>query len=59
MAYSRQWLVDLLRRNGYQKEADEALRTLPDEIGRAQLVEFGNAHNVFVDEIVNRMGGSP
>jgi len=59
MAYSRQWLVGLLRRNGYQQEADEALRTLPEEIDRAQLVEFGNAHNVFVDEIVDRMGGSP
>lgn len=59
MAYSRQWVVDLLRKNGYQREADEALRTLPDEIDRAQLTEFGNAHNIFVDEIVDRMGGSP
>jgi hypothetical protein len=59
MAYSRQWVVDLLRKNGYPEEADEALRTLPDEIDRAQMVEFGNRHNIFVDEIINRMGGSP
>lgn len=59
MAYSRQWLVDLLRKNGYQREAEQALRALPDEIDRAQLVEFGNAHNIFVDELVDRMGGSP
>ena len=59
MAYNRQWVVDLLRRNGYEKEADEALRTLPDEIDRAQMVEFGNKHNIFVDEMINRMGGSP
>jgi hypothetical protein len=59
MAYSRQWVVDLLRKNGYQKEADDALRTLPDEIDRPQLVEFGNSHNIFVDEIISRMGGSP
>jgi hypothetical protein len=59
MAYNRQWVVDLLRKNGYEKEADEALRTLPDEIDRAQMVEFGNEHNIFVDEMINRMGGSP
>jgi hypothetical protein len=59
MAYSRQWVADLLRKNGYQNEADEALRTLPEEIERAELVEFANKHNIFVDELVNRMGGSP
>jgi hypothetical protein len=59
MTYNRQWVVDLLRKNGYEKEADEALRTLPDEIDRAQMVDFGNKHNIFVDEMINRMGGSP
>lgn len=59
MAYSRQWVVGSLRRLGYQREADEALRVLPDEIDREQLVDFGNRYGISVDELINRMGGSP
>jgi hypothetical protein len=59
MAYNREWVVDLLRKNGYPAEADEVLRTMPDEIERAQMVEFADKHNIFVDEMINRMGGSP
>ena len=59
MAYSRQWVVDTLRRNGYPQEADEALRDLPDQVDLQQLQEFGDRHGISRDELVSRMGGSP
>jgi hypothetical protein len=59
MGYSRQWLVDTLRHLGYQQEADEASRVLPEEVDRKQLEEFGNQHGISRDEIISRMGGSP
>jgi hypothetical protein len=59
MAYSRQWVVDTLRRIGYLREADEALRSLPDEIELKQLQEFGDRHGISHDELISRMGGSP
>jgi hypothetical protein len=59
MAYSGRWVVDTLRHLGYVKEADEALRDLPDEIDRGQLTEFGDRHGISRDDLINRMGGSP
>jgi hypothetical protein len=59
MAYSRQWLADTLRRLGYQQEADEALRVLPEEVDFQQLEEFADRHGISRDEVVSRMGGSP
>ena len=59
MAFSRQWVADTLRRNGYPQEADEALRVLPEEVDRQQLEEFGDRHGISRDELVSRMGGSP
>jgi hypothetical protein len=59
MGYSRQWLVDTLRRIGYLEEADEALRVLPDDIDLKQLQEFGDRHGINRDTLINRMGGSP
>ena len=59
MGYSRQLLVDTLRRIGYPEEADEALRVLPDDIDLKQLQEFGDRHGINRDTLINRMGGSP
>lgn len=59
MPYSRQWVADRLRRFGYPQMAEEALRDLPDEVDREELLEFGSRHGISVDELVNRMGGSP
>ncbi len=59
MAFSRQWVADTLRRNGYPQEADEALRVLPEEVDRRQLEEFSDRHGISRDELVSRMGGSP
>jgi len=59
MGYSRQWVVDTLRRLGYQRAADEALRVLPDQIDLRQLEEFGDQHGISRDALIDRMGGSP
>jgi hypothetical protein len=59
MAYSRQWLVDTLRRFGFEREADEALRVLPEEIDLRQLEEFGDQHGISRGMLIDRMGGSP
>jgi hypothetical protein len=59
MGYSRQWVADTLRRLGYQQEADEALRVLPDEVDLQQLQEFGDRHGISRSELIDRMGGSP
>ena len=59
MAYSRQWLVDTLRRLGYTQAADDALRVLPDQIDVKRLEEFGDQHGISRDELIDRMGGSP
>ena len=58
MAYTRQWLVDLLRRIGYTQAADEAVRELPEEFDLKQLQEFGERHGISRDEVTDAMGGS-
>ena len=59
MALDRQWVVDTLRRLGYQDEAEEAARVLPDPVDREQLLEFGDRHGISAAELTSRMGGSP
>jgi hypothetical protein len=59
MAYSRQWVVDTLRRLGFTQAADEALRDLPEKIDRKQLIEFGDRHGIGSNTLTDRMGGSP
>jgi len=59
MGYSRQWLVDTLRRLGFSQEADEASRVLPDEIDRKQLLEFADRYGIDSSMLTDRMGGSP
>ena len=59
MAYSRKWVADTLRRIGYEREADEALRELPEQVDLRQLEEWGDRHGISRDELMSRMGGSP
>jgi hypothetical protein len=59
MGNNRQWVVDTLRRLGFQDVADEASRVLPDEVDRKQLGEFCDKHGVSRDALNDRMGGSP
>ena len=59
MGYSRQWVVDTLRRLGFQEEADEAARVLPEEIDLEQLEKFGDQHGISRSQLMDQMGGSP
>lgn len=59
MAQDRQWVVDMLRRLGYQQAAEEAERELPEQVSMQQVREFGDRHGVSHDELTSRMGGSP
>jgi len=59
MAQDRQWVVDTLRRLGYEHEAEEAARELPDPVDHEQLREFGDRHGISLTELTDRMGGSP
>ena len=59
MAQDRQWVVDTLRRLGYEGEAEEAARVLPDPVDMDQLREFGDRHGISIAELTSRMGGSP
>jgi hypothetical protein len=59
MAYSRQWVVDTLRHLGFTREAEEALRELPEEVDQEQLLEFGDRHGIGSNNLIDRMGGSP
>jgi len=59
MSYSRQWLADTLRRLGYEREADEAMRVLPEEFDIRQLEQFGDEHGLSRGMLIDRMGGSP
>lgn len=59
MAQSRQWVVNTLRHLGFTKEAEAALRELPEEIDIQQLREFGDRHGIGSNTLTDRMGGSP
>ena len=59
MPQDRQWVIDLLRRHGYTKAAEEAARELPDPVSLEEVMKFGDRHGISHDEIMSQMGGSP
>jgi hypothetical protein len=59
MQYSKQQVVDMLRRWGYPQLADEALRDLPDPVDIDELRKWNLSHGVTRDDIISGMGGSP
>ena len=59
MPQDRQWVIDLLRRLGYTRAADEAARELPDPVSLEEIEKFGDRHGISRDEITSQMGGSP
>jgi hypothetical protein len=56
---SRQHVVDLLRRAGFREAADEAATELTDPVDIEVVAEWGMRHGITIDEVINRMGGSP
>ena len=59
MQYNRQYVIDSLRRFGYQQLADEALRDLPDPVDLDELQAWCLRHGLTRDDLISRMGGSP
>jgi hypothetical protein len=48
-----------LRSAGLPHVAEEAERSLPDEVDLEQAAEFGARYGITRDELISRMGGSP
>jgi hypothetical protein len=59
MELSRQSVVDMLRRMGYEPAAEAAARELPDPVDYEQVAKFGEQHGIFRDDLISAMGGSP
>ena len=59
MPQDRQWVIDLLRRLGYTRAAEEAARELPDPVTMEEIRSFGVRHGISRDELISEMGGSP
>ena len=57
--YSRQHVIDVLRRAGWPDLADEASRTLPDPVEVTHLEAWAIQHGVSYDVLKSRFGGSP
>jgi len=59
MAYDRQTVIHALQLLGYEEQADEAAKALPDPVSLDELIAFSDKHGISRDELTSRMGGSP
>ena len=59
MQYTKQQVVDILRRAGLREAADEAMRDLPDPVDLDHLQEWAIGHGLTKDLLISQMGGSP
>ena len=59
MEVSRQYVVDMLRRLGYGRAAEDAERELPDPVDTEEAAKFGERHSIYRDDLISNMGGSP
>jgi hypothetical protein len=59
MELTRQHVIDVLRKAGLPEMAEEAERALPDPVDSEQAAEWAIPYGINMDELVNRMGGSP
>lgn len=59
MQFSRQYVIDSMRRLGYAQLADEASRDLPDPVDLDDLQAWSMRHGLSRDDLISRMGGSP
>jgi hypothetical protein len=57
--YSRQEIVDLLRKAGLREVADKAAAELPDPVDLADVERWAEAHGVTKDMLISQFGGSP
>jgi hypothetical protein len=59
MMMSKHEVVRVLRNAGLPEAAEEAERTLPDELEYEQVAKFSARYGITRDELISRMGGSP
>lgn len=57
--FTRQYVVEVLRRTGYAELAEEAERVLPDPVAVNELEKWSGLHGISVNLLISRMGGSP
>jgi hypothetical protein len=56
---SRQHVVEVLRTAGLPEVADEANRSLPEQLDLERAAEFLGRYGITKDALISRMGGSP
>jgi hypothetical protein len=59
MLITKHEIVRMLRHAGLEHAAEEAERSLPDEVELDRAAEFGMRYGITRDELISRMGGSP
>jgi hypothetical protein len=52
-------IVRMLRSAGFDEAADDAERSLPEDVDLERAQEFGLRYGITRDELISRMGGSP
>jgi hypothetical protein len=56
---TRQHVVDVLRKAGLPRMAEEALRDLPDPVDSERVAAWAVPYGLNLGDLINRMGGSP
>lgn len=59
MQYSRQEVVDVLRKAGFHEAAEEAMVELQDPVDLAHVQEWAMQRGITRDLLISQMGGSP
>jgi hypothetical protein len=57
--YSRQEVVDVLRKAGFHEAAEEAMVELQDPVDLAHVQEWAMQRGITRDLLISQMGGSP
>jgi hypothetical protein len=55
----KQHVVEILRTTGLREVADEASRSLPEQMDFDRAAEFLGRYGITKDALISRMGGSP
>ena len=56
---TRQHVINVLRKAGLPEMADKALHDLPDPVDSEEVAVWAVPYGINMDELVDRMGGSP
>ena len=59
MQVTRQHVVEVLRASELPEVADEANRSLPEELDLERAADFLARYGITKDALISRMGGSP